>query len=62
MELQEAIAAYRERIMHVLSQKDPAPTDEWLKETTDQLMAPFESGGSDDNHLGRGLASGEAST
>ena len=59
MELQEAIAAYRERITHVLSQMDPAPTDEWLKETTDRLMAPFENGGSDGNHLSRSLASDE---
>jgi hypothetical protein len=42
MELQEAIAAYRERITHVLSQTDPPPTDEWLKDKTDELMAPFD--------------------
>ena len=38
---------------------DPAPTDEWLKETTDQLMAPFENGGSDGRHLSRSLAAEE---
>jgi hypothetical protein len=55
MELEKAIAAYRERITHVLSQIDPAPTDNWVKEPTDRLMAPFERAGS-------GLASEDAST
>ena len=62
MELQEAIAAYRERITHVLSQMDPAPTDEWVRETTDRLMSPIENGGSDGNQLSRSLASEEPST
>jgi hypothetical protein len=41
MELQDAIDAYRERITYVLSQ-DPTATDEWIGETTDRLMEPFE--------------------
>jgi hypothetical protein len=62
MELQEAIAAYRERIKHVLSQMDPAPTDERLRETTDRLMSPIENGGGDGNGSSRSLAPGEPST
>jgi hypothetical protein len=61
MELQEAIAAYRERIEHVLSQS-PAATDEWVRETTDRLMAPIENGGSDGHRLSRSLTPEEPST
>jgi hypothetical protein len=62
MELQEAIAAYREQIKHVLSQMDPAPTDEWLTAKTDQLMAPLENGGSGGSRLSPALALEEPST
>ena len=61
MELQEAIAAYRERITDVLSQS-PAATDEWVRETTDHLMAPIETGNGDGNHLRRSLQQDELST
>jgi hypothetical protein len=43
MELQAAIAAYREQIRHVFSQMEPPQTEEWIAETTDRLMAPFEA-------------------
>jgi hypothetical protein len=53
MELKEAFAAYRERIKYVLSQISPAPTEERLHATTEQLMAPFERRASDGNHASR---------
>jgi hypothetical protein len=60
MELEEAVAAYRERIKHVLSQH-PAATDAWVRETTDALTASIEKDGGDRNHLSR-LARAEPST
>ena len=60
MELQDAIAAYREQIKHVLSQH-PAATDEWVRETTDGLMEPLENGKSNGNGSSRSLPGEERS-
>ena len=46
--------------MGLLSQ-NPAATDEWIRETTDRLMAPIEDGGSDGNHVRPSLARHEGS-
>lgn len=44
MELHEALARYRAHIESVLAGMTPPPTDAWVRETTDRLMAQFNDG------------------